>query len=129
MTYLFLLIGIAVINALSNKKTSYSELVFTNAMLFAFPFMLEKLPVRKRMAKQSIVYDQLKLLNPTRRQDLLADINERIGIKAELVKIRKIDLTKGVALITAYYHSAKNEVPDEESGKDEEVRWGYLEED
>ena len=30
MTYLFLVIGVSVINALANKKISYSELVFAN---------------------------------------------------------------------------------------------------
>ena len=38
MTYLFLVIGIAVINALSNKKVSYAELVATNAILLLIPF-------------------------------------------------------------------------------------------
>lgn len=105
MTYLFLLIGIAVINALSNKKTSYAELAFTNVMLFVVPYLLEKLPRIKRMGKQSLVYDQLELLNPSQHTSLYRDIESRIGIKVEKVKVGKIDLSKGVANVTIYYQS------------------------
>jgi hypothetical protein len=35
MTYLFIVIGLAVVNALSNKKTSYAELLFANFAIVA----------------------------------------------------------------------------------------------
>ena len=41
MTYLFVVIGLAVINSLSNKKTSYVELIFTNVAVFAACLILE----------------------------------------------------------------------------------------
>ena len=43
MTYLFLVIGVSVINALANKKISYSELVFANFMIIAVTFGLERI--------------------------------------------------------------------------------------
>ena len=42
MTYLFLVIGLSEINALSNRKVSYAELIFTNAALIAITYLLEK---------------------------------------------------------------------------------------
>ena len=42
MTYLFLVIGVSVINALANKKISYSELIFANLMIVAVTYGLEK---------------------------------------------------------------------------------------
>ena len=106
MTYLFLLIGIAVINALSNKKTSYSELAFTNLMLFAVPYVLEQLPQKKRRQKQNLIYDQLDLLNPSRREELYRDIELRTGIHVDRVKIDKIDLAKGQASIVVIVRTA-----------------------
>jgi hypothetical protein len=46
MTYLFILIGIAVINALSNKKTSYAELVLVNLVILIGSLVMERV-VRK----------------------------------------------------------------------------------
>ena len=42
MTYLFIVIGIAVINALSNKNTSYAELVTINSLIFAAALLKER---------------------------------------------------------------------------------------
>jgi len=42
MTYLFVIIGISVINALSSKKVSYAELLFTNAAIVFGLYILEK---------------------------------------------------------------------------------------
>ncbi|TWU03429.1 DUF4956 domain-containing protein [Neorhodopirellula pilleata] len=46
MTYLFILIGIAVINALSNKKTSYAELIVVNLVILIGSIVMEQV-VRK----------------------------------------------------------------------------------
>ncbi|MBN2520578.1 MAG: DUF4956 domain-containing protein, partial [Bacteroidales bacterium] len=43
MTYLFIIIGISVINALANKKVSYTELFFTNAVVIFVTYGLEKI--------------------------------------------------------------------------------------
>ena len=59
MTYLFIVIGIAVINALSNKKTSYVELLFTNVMILVAAGLLELLLATKRLASQNIIYDNV----------------------------------------------------------------------
>jgi hypothetical protein len=41
MTYLFIVISIAVINALANKKISFFELAFTNTVIMAFTFGMD----------------------------------------------------------------------------------------
>ena len=41
MTYLFILLGIAVINALSNRKTSYAEILAINCVIFAVTMLKE----------------------------------------------------------------------------------------
>ena len=38
MTYLFLVIGVSVVNALANKKISHAELVFANLMIVFVTF-------------------------------------------------------------------------------------------
>ena len=41
MTYLFIVIGIGVINSLSNKKTSYAEIALVNSVIFATAMLKE----------------------------------------------------------------------------------------
>ena len=48
MTYLFVLVGVAVINALSNKKTSYAELAMSNGVIVAMTFLLERFSASPR---------------------------------------------------------------------------------
>lgn len=104
MTYLFIVIGIAVINALSNKKTSYAELAFTNAAILVVTYGFERFSTSiQKLEKQEILYDNLSLLKPECRLQLLADLQGRTGLPVQRVKVSKIDLGKGTASITAYF--------------------------
>ncbi|WP_146434224.1 DUF4956 domain-containing protein [Blastopirellula retiformator] len=42
MTYLFIVIGIAVINSLANRKTSYAEVMLVNSVIFASTMLKER---------------------------------------------------------------------------------------
>lgn len=113
MTYLFIVIGIAVINALSNKKTSYAELAFTNAAILVVTYLFEVVLHRgksDKLPRQEIVYDRIELLHPIRRDELLADIEKRIGLPATRVKVDKIDLKKDQANLTIFYASADDTI-------------------
>lgn len=125
VTYLFIVIGIAVINALSNKKTSYAELLFTNAAIIGVTFCLEHMLSVAKLPKQDLVYDKLNLLSPDRRQELVADIQARIGIRAEKIKISKIDLMKGTASLTVSYQAEEDSTvnqPDQGVLPDESIQ-------
>lgn len=117
MTYLFIVIGISVINALTNKKVSYSEIMFTNFVVLATTYAMEKLwfspeamvPVvkppkpPKPEAKQAIVYDNLVLLKPENNTDLLIDLHQKTGLDINRVKIDLIDYKNNFAQITLFY--------------------------
>jgi len=103
MTYLFIVIAVAVINALSNKKTSFAELAFIDGVIVGSTFLLELIFTKETSAKQSITYDKLELLHPKQRESLFQDIESRTGLKATRIKISKIDLQKGSASIVVYH--------------------------
>lgn len=104
MTYLFIVIGIAVINALSNKKTSYAELAFTNVAIFFITYGFEvTLRRSKKLEKQEVVYDKIDLLRPEMHEELKADLENRIGLSIQKIKLQKIDLLKNCASLTLYY--------------------------
>lgn len=103
MTYLFLVIGISVINALANKKVSYAELLFTNLVVVAIAFGLEKIFLLKHESSKSIIYEKIDLIKPEKRDELITDLKERTGLNIHRIEIGKIDFLKDVARITVFY--------------------------
>lgn len=104
MTYLFLVIGVSVVNALSNDKISYAELLFANLALFLITWVLEKTWHLKHESTKIINYEKIELIKPVNRKLLIADIEERTGLKINRLEIGKIDFLRDIARITIYYY-------------------------
>ena len=109
MTYLFIVIGIAVINSLANKKTSYAELMATNCVIIAATYFMESLIRVEKVSKQDIVYDRIDLLKPDKRSELYADIEQRTGLIPTRIKTGKIDFLKPAANITVHFEPKDSE--------------------
>ncbi len=105
MTYLFVVIGISVMNALSNKKVSYAELMFTNSAIIIGLYFLEKRLMLKQEESVKLIYEKIENINTSSEEVLLADLKERTGINISRYEIQKIDFLKDVAHITLYYHA------------------------
>ena len=103
MTYLFVVIGLAVINSLSNRKTSYVELIFTNSAIFGACLFMERFlgpaAVKVKLTRSEVVYDRLDLLRPENVKELYEDIYQRTGIRADRVEIKRIDFQNETSLI------------------------------
>lgn len=112
MTYLFIVIGISVINALANKKVSYVELVFTNSMIVFGLYLLEKHLMLKQEGSIRLIYEKIENIHDENKEILLADLKERTGIKIKRYEIQKIDFLKDVAHITLYYNANGNDEKD-----------------
>ncbi|MDN5202233.1 DUF4956 domain-containing protein [Fulvivirgaceae bacterium BMA10] len=110
MTYLFVVIGISVINALSNSNVSYAELVFTNLAIVFVTYILERLLGLKHEAKKTINYEKIELIKPNKRDELLRDLEERTGIKINRVEIGEINFLKDSAKVSIYYFQNNFEV-------------------
>ena len=104
MTYLFLVIGVSVINALANKKISYSELIFANLMIVAVTYGLEKVWLLRHETRKNIIYEKIDLIGPEKRQELLTDLKERTGIDVVRVEIRRVDFLKDIAYLRIFYY-------------------------
>ena len=114
MTYLFLVIGISVINALANKKVSYAELLFTNAAVILITYSLEKVFLLKHESKKTINYDNVELVKPERRPELIQDLEERTGLEIHRVEIGRIDYLRDTARVFIYYFETGTQISTEE---------------
>lgn len=110
MTYLFVLIGISVINALANKKVSYAELLFTNAMFIAVCWLLESNKLLRHISTKTIVYDNIKLIKTGSERELIADLELRLGLKIMKVEVGTVDFLKDSAILRISYMQEGSEV-------------------
>jgi hypothetical protein len=107
MTYIFIIIGISVINALANKKTSYAELLFANGIIIAITFGLEYLWLIRHEAVKTVIYERIDLIVPEKHDEFMADLQERTGLIISRTEIGKIDFLRDVATIKVYYYEDK----------------------
>jgi hypothetical protein len=117
MTYLFLIVGISVINALSNQKVSYAELLFTNAAVIGITWYLEKVWMLKREDFMDIRYEKIDLIVPSRHEELLEDLRKRTGLNIYRVTIHRINFMRDTARIRIFYKHDPElaEKPDEKT--------------
>ena len=109
MTYLFLVIGISVVNALSNKKISHAELVFANLLIIFVTYGMERLWLLKHQSRKNITYEKIELIVPERREELIADLKERVGVDVIRVEVRRVDLLKDTANLRIFYYEQDTE--------------------
>ena len=104
MTYLFLVIGISVVNALANKKISHAELVFANLLIVFVTFGMERIWLLRHEIQRNITYEKIDLILPEKRQELIADLRARTGLDIVRVEIRRIDFLKDTVSLRVFYY-------------------------
>jgi hypothetical protein len=105
MTYLFAIIGISVINALSNHKVSLLELIMTNLIFIVVFWILETTRIVKHTASKLVIYERIDLIIPSKREEMLNDLHSRTGLQIVNVEIGQIDFLKDIAYIKVYYNN------------------------
>ena len=109
MTYLFVVIGMSVMNALINKKISLVELSFANLVIIGATYGLERVWLLRHEAQKLIVYENIELIKHGKEDEMKADIERRTGIKVNRVEIGKIDFLRDTALIKIYFFEDEQE--------------------
>ena len=108
MTYLFVVIGVAVINALANKKVSYVELLFANSAIIFVVNYFENISPRIKPEKKETVsvtlqkFNQFSSLSPNEKT---AHLEQLISKTITHFKIKKINQPENSAELTIYTQS------------------------
>jgi hypothetical protein len=106
MTYLFLIIGISVINALANTA-SISEIVLTNLIIIFITYGLEKKWLLRHESSKSIIYEKINLIKPEHHNELIDDLQLRTGIsKISRIEIGEVDFLKDVCHIMIFFETS-----------------------
>jgi hypothetical protein len=109
MTYLFLVIAIGLIAAVTKiKDTSdiyeYLFLGIINTIIIVTTYLLESNTLMKKELVKIISYDNITLVNAEKEAELIQDITARTGIKVHRLSIQRIDFLRDAAQIKIYYY-------------------------
>jgi hypothetical protein len=112
MTYLFLVIAIGLIAAVTKiKDTSdfyeYLFLALINFVIIAVAFLFESNILVKKEAAKTIIYENIEMIKADREAELLQDLKIRTGLNIHRISIGKIDFLKDAAIIKVYYFEKK----------------------
>ena len=103
MTYLFIVITIGVINALSGAEVSYGALLFTNIALVGLTYFLETYWRKNLLVRITIEYEKIENIKPENHDTLLADLKERTGLNIQSFEFRRMNFLRDTARIRIYY--------------------------
>ena len=91
MTYLFMLIAVSVVNALGraeyHPKADYWDgfglvtIVFVNLVFLGMAWLFESSRLVSSNCSKYILYDNISLITPDKREELKADLEKRTGLK------------------------------------------------
>lgn len=102
MTYMFIVIALAVINALATKKVSYVELGFTNLFIIGLTYFLERF-TKQGVNMQMVRYEIIENIKPENKELLVADLAKRIGKDIVRYEILEVDYIRDTAFIRVFY--------------------------
>jgi hypothetical protein len=103
MTYLFTVIIVAVLNALSDDKTSYAELLLANVTIVIAVLILEKKIFLCCESSRVITYEKIELIKPENYPKLIDDLKDRTGLDVQKAEIIKINFLNDTAMLKILY--------------------------
>ena len=105
MTYLFIIIALSAINGLTVSELSLGEVIIINLLFILSIWICESKVLISHYSYKVIKYDNVNLITPDKREELIADLEKRTGLKIEKVEVGSIDFLKDAAIVKMYYKS------------------------
>jgi len=107
MTYLFIVITIGVINALSGKQVVFIELLFANVTIVLLTFLLERHWVNNLpdngLSSKTVVYNNMEMIKPENHQALIDELAEKTGLSIVSCKIGRLNFVENQVNVKLYY--------------------------
>ena len=100
MTYLFIIIALAVVNAIA-EGVPMMELVLTNLIVVFAVWLCEH--NLKTLPSKLVQYDRIELITPDRHDELKADLEKRLGVKVIRVEVGSVDFLRDMAVLRVVY--------------------------
>lgn len=103
MSYLFIAIGLSVINSLAGKQLSVAEMLFINGVVTLMVMGLEYWWLMRQETVKTIVYEKIENIKPENAAAMRADLEVRTGLKITRFEVGRIDFLRDTAQVKIYY--------------------------
>lgn len=109
MTYLFIIVCLSVVHAMVDIVESTSEqvgieMLKLGAIDVIFIMIIMVCEMRLKMQSTKLVqYDRIELIKPERRQELIDDLQQRLGVKVLKVDVGGVDFLRDSAVLRVTY--------------------------
>ena len=106
MTYLFIIIALSWVNAIS-EGVPMIELGITNHIFLVAVWLCE---IRLKVLPSKIIqYDKMDLIQPDRKEDLKADLEQRLGLEIVQVEVGAVDFLRDMAMVKIRYRGTRTD--------------------
>lgn len=102
MTYLFVLIALAVVNSLLLQAQAFAEFAVVNITIITLLYLLEKGWGFRYEIRKSITYDRIDLVRAENWPELMNDLKQRTGLPINRIEIGDLNFLRDSAHITIY---------------------------
>lgn len=106
MTYLFIVIGISVVNALAKKQISITEVLMLNGAVVLMTGALEYVWLLKHEIRKTVIYEKINLIKPELYAEMKEDLEERTGLNINRFEVGRIDFLNDTATVRIYYYAS-----------------------
>ncbi len=104
MTYLFIIAALPVMNSAGVDGAIWPQLIAANLAILVIMWVLERGWGFHYEASKRVVYEKIELIRPDRREEMIADLEARTGLKINRVLIGKVDFLRDVAELRIFYN-------------------------
>ena len=111
MTYLFFLVALSVLNAKTGDLNFLGRL-FINVVFVAVVWACENFLAVHKEGCKFVKYDNVDLILPERYDELIADLEKRLGVKITRVEVGAVDFLKDMAMLRVFYRDPDMRIKD-----------------
>jgi lipid-A-disaccharide synthase-like uncharacterized protein len=111
MTYLFVVVCLSVVHAMADATgfngsgkvigTPLAELAVIDLITILVIVIFERF--LKIENSKLVQYDRIELIKPDKRRELIADLEQRLGLRVTAVKVGAVDFLRDMAVLRVYY--------------------------
>ena len=107
LTYLFTAIGLAIINGIEHNEIPVAQIILLDVVVLALPALMEWRSATVQEQTLNLVYDRVDLLDPAQRDELMDDLETRLGVRPVKVSLGEVDLLRETAYLTLLVRTKK----------------------
>jgi hypothetical protein len=82
---------------------TWYDLLMINALVLVFTVIFDSNFIWKKEASKKITFNNLEMIKPENREELIRQLEEQTGHKIQRIKIERVNLMTGSAIIRIYY--------------------------